>query len=182
MAGEGSWLEAPGLLWCPCSAASFVQVCSLTVKSNVVVQLPRTSILGIHQTGGDSWSHLREDQLWEAVDCPTALGECSAQWMVADLSSQWYSVILVESCQTPTRTAAHVEDSVSRIISDNKLWDSGWECCKWELNSGIVQLGPLTHTERGALPTFLACRLWKAHDSVNRWRTTGEIFRALKTT
>lgn len=48
----GGWLEASGVLCCPCSAVSFVQICSLTEQSNVVMQFLRRSILEIHQMGG----------------------------------------------------------------------------------------------------------------------------------
>jgi len=131
-------------------------------------------MLEIHHMGGGGWG------------CPQsrpALGECLARWMAADLPGQWCSVILVESCWAPTRTAGHVEDSVSGNISESKLWDLGWGSCKWELSLDTAWLGPLTYAERGALAVFLSSLAVKSTClSGNRWRKTGEIFRALKTT
>lgn len=92
VAGEGSWLEAPRSRWWPCSAVSFVQIRSLAVRGSAVPKETHT------RDAPDAWSRPRADQLWEAADCPTALVERSAPWMTADLSSQWYSVIIVESC------------------------------------------------------------------------------------
>lgn len=36
VAGEGGWLEAPRSRWWPCSAVSFVQICSLAVRGSAV--------------------------------------------------------------------------------------------------------------------------------------------------
>lgn len=44
-------------------------------------------------------------------------------------------------------------------------------------------MGHLTHGQRGALVVFLGMLVVKSMSlSVDGWRTTGEIFRALKTT
>lgn len=126
------------------------------------IAAPKDKHSGDPQDGWRWWqSHPRAEQLWEAVDCPTAHGEQSAVdscWPLQSAIICHFRGVMLSTNQDSSR--------YGRVSLQKHQWKQTMGLkltVLWELDLCTVLVGHLHHAQRGSpCHLFLEHRLWEA--------------------